>query len=183
MGRLPPALDLSGGQFDGASDCLAERRLAGPVLADQCMYLSGTKLEIDVIDGMDAAIDFAAVGHPQHRAPGGGRLRGGLPRQLFDIAHGFAPDVSSNAHPCPLETMTRPCAVSQAAVTPWQRPPTRLCRLSTTLPSSSIRAMRPYERGGAQGFWMPSALIEPLCIGSPAPPAGGRARGAHCWGG
>ena len=143
MGRLAADEDLAGGQFDGAGDCLAERRLAGAVLADQCMYLSGTKLEIDAIDGMDAAIDLAAVDHPQHRTLSGGRLLDGVSRQLFDIVHGFAPDVSSNACPCPLETMTRPCAVSQAAVTPWQRPPTRLCRLSMTSPSSSILAMRP----------------------------------------
>src|ERR1700722_12174016 len=67
----------------------------------------------------------------------------GVSRQLFDFVYGFAPDVSNNARPCPWETMTRPCAVSQAAVTPWQRPPTRLCRLSMTSPSSSILAMRP----------------------------------------
>src|SRR3984885_1324149 len=143
MGRLAANEDLAGGQSDGAGDCLAERRLAGPVLADQRVNLSRTKLEIDAIDGMDAAIDLAAVDHSQYRTLGGDRRLVGVPRQLFDIAHGIAPDVSSSACPCPLEMMTRPCAVSQAAVTPWQRPPTRLCRLSMTSPSSSIRAMRP----------------------------------------
>src|ERR1700727_283078 len=44
MGRLAGDEDLSGAQSDGAGDCLAERRLAGPVLADQRVNLSRTKL-------------------------------------------------------------------------------------------------------------------------------------------
>src|ERR1700721_3772927 len=92
MGRLAADEDLAGGQFDCAGDCLAERRLAGAVLADQCMYLSGTKLEIDAIDGVDTAIDLAAVDHSQHRTLSGGRLLDGVSRQLFAIVHGFAPD-------------------------------------------------------------------------------------------
>ena len=58
---------IARGQLDGAGDRLAERRFAGAVLADQRVDLAGMEIEIDVLDGVHAAIDLAAVDDAQHR--------------------------------------------------------------------------------------------------------------------
>ena len=86
---------LAGGQLDGAGDRLAERRLAGAILADQPVNLAGIEIEIDVFDGMHAAIDLAAVHDAKHRLlvdgsnPGDG-LGGG-----YHFVHARPPDRSS----------------------------------------------------------------------------------------
>ena len=65
--RLAVDIDFARGQPDRARDRLAQRRLAGAVLADQRMDLAGKEIEIDAFDGVHAAIDLAAVDDAQHR--------------------------------------------------------------------------------------------------------------------
>ena len=116
--RLAVDVILAGGQLDGAGDRLAERRLAGAVLADQPVNLAGIKIEIDVFDGMHAAIDLAAVHDAKHRLLADGSKPGDGLGGGYHFVHARPPDRSSRTRPLPLETITRPCAVSQAAVTP-----------------------------------------------------------------
>src|SRR6185437_17023032 len=106
---------LAGGQLDGARDGLAERRLARAVLADQRVNLAGIEVEIDSLDGVDAAVDFAAVDDLQHRPA---RFRCARARRGENVAHGLASAMSSSSRPLPLETTTSPCSVSSAAVMP-----------------------------------------------------------------
>ena len=65
--RLAVDVILARRQLDGAGDRLAEGRFAGAVLADQRMHFAGIKIEIDVFDGVHAAIDLAAADDAQHR--------------------------------------------------------------------------------------------------------------------
>ena len=119
MGRLAIDDDLARGELDRARDRLAERRLAGPVLAYQGMDLAATEIEIDGLDGVDAAVDLVAVDYPEHRIGSAGCHDDAVAPQRFDVVHGFTPDVSCSTRPCPLEMMTRPCAASREEVMPW----------------------------------------------------------------
>ena len=110
----------AGGEPDRAGDRLAERRLAGAVLADQRVHLAGVEVEIDAFDGVHAAVDLAAVADAEHRlarVSAGVTWRRAIPKTaiLFIAA---APAWCSSTRPLPFDTMTRPCAVSIAAVMP-----------------------------------------------------------------
>src|SRR5262249_43449417 len=87
--------DLARGQLDRTSNCLAQGRLAGPILSDKRMNLARTKLEIDAFDGMNAPIDLAAVDYPEHRIATARCDGDTVSWQHIDVVHGFIPDAAT----------------------------------------------------------------------------------------
>src|SRR6185437_6732937 len=105
-------------QLDGAGNGLAEGRFAGAVLAYQRMDFAAIEVEIDGFDGVHAAVNLVAADDPQHRLRGRRWRRGRWSPRRQRLAHAPPPERSSNTRPLPLDTITRPCAVSHAAVMP-----------------------------------------------------------------
>jgi hypothetical protein len=89
-GELAVDIVFAGGQPDRPGDRLAQGRFAGTVLAHQCMHFAGIEIEIDVFDGVDAAVDLAARDDAQHRH----RRRGGCLRLDHEHAHTRTPGLS-----------------------------------------------------------------------------------------
>ena len=67
-GRLAVDLDRTGIGLDQAGDDLDQRALAGAVLAEQRHHLAGAELEIDLGEGLDAAVALGQAAHQKARS-------------------------------------------------------------------------------------------------------------------
>ena len=104
--RLPAISTRTGVGHRGLRDALDERRLAGPVLADQREDLTAVQLEIDALQHLDRAEPLVHVAHAEHGAfltIGGVADR--LPAPLLAVSHG-----TSLPHPHRRGSWRRPSA-------------------------------------------------------------------------
>ena len=93
--------------------------LPAPFSPTKRMHLAGIEIEIDVFDGVHAAIDLAAVDDAQHRLAADCRTSAdGLGGVVISSRSCTRLRLSSSTRPLPFETITKPCDVSRAAVMP-----------------------------------------------------------------
>ena len=126
-------------QRDRAGDRLAQRRFSGAVFAEQGVDFACAQFEIHAVDGMQSAVDLAALDDLKQR-------RFAVVLRLHRHQTSFAPLAvggNSTRQLRPFDTASTCAPTGLTAVTPWIRPSTRLCRLSVASPSPLRRATRP----------------------------------------